>query len=354
MKKSSAFTLLEVAIAIIAIALVAGVVQVSKKLIGGAENLVALNQADNDWEGSGNSEAGNEGGSTAECSSETGTLDTTSVPGEAIYIFTTVGNHSLECTGDTTAQILVVGGGGSGAGGGGGTNGGGGGGAGGVVYAAEYPITSNTYSIVVGDGGIGPNSNTGGQDGGFSQFGTMVADGGGGGGIFHSGASIDGRDGGSGGGGRYDSTPGATTQTAQTNATEFHGHSAASQSGPASGNPAMGGGGAGSSSGQISNISQRVKIGSNGGDGVEYDITGSSTFYAAGGGGSNGCAGVQDNGAGGIGGSGIGGNGDKCTGGSYDATSGVDGTGSGGGGASYLTNVGDGGSGIVIVRYASE
>ncbi len=48
--KKRGFTLLEVAIAIIAIALIAGVIVVSKKLVSNAGDLVALNQADNNWQ----------------------------------------------------------------------------------------------------------------------------------------------------------------------------------------------------------------------------------------------------------------------------------------------------------------
>ena len=54
----------------------------------------------------------------------------------------------------------------------------------------------------------------------------------------------------------------------------------------------------------------------------------------------------------GIGGKGGGGDGEVATGSPVDPTSGVVNTGSGGGGAAYIaTNYGDGGSGIVIIRY---
>ncbi len=51
MKRNSAFTLLEISIAIVVIALAYGAFQVSKKMFSNAESLVALNQADNNWEG---------------------------------------------------------------------------------------------------------------------------------------------------------------------------------------------------------------------------------------------------------------------------------------------------------------
>ncbi len=50
MSKNKAFTLLEISIVIIAIAVAYGAFQVSKKMISNASNLVALNQADNNWD----------------------------------------------------------------------------------------------------------------------------------------------------------------------------------------------------------------------------------------------------------------------------------------------------------------
>ncbi len=57
---NKAFTLLEVAIGIIAIALIIGALQISKKLISNTENLVALNQQDNAWDTSSSEEGGEE------------------------------------------------------------------------------------------------------------------------------------------------------------------------------------------------------------------------------------------------------------------------------------------------------
>jgi hypothetical protein len=101
----------------------------------------------------------------------------------------------------------------------------------------------------------------------------------------------------------------------------------------------------------------------NGNDGVSISITGTSQFYAAGGGGGQYC----DNPAwspttlAGLGGSGVGGNGRIWNRTAYSAaprdvaTSGTNGTGSGGGGGAWNQNPvsysGSGGSGIVIMRY---
>ena len=109
-----------------------------------------------------------------------------------------------------------------------------------------------------------------------------------------------------------------------------------------SGSDESGGGGGAGSAGYASGTNY---TGGNGGSGMAISITGAAVIYAAGGGGSG------DN-AGGLGGSGsIGGDGGYI---SHDAAkpNGNDGTGSGGGGASNLSHAsGNGGSGIVIVRY---
>ncbi len=56
------FTLIELSVVIIALALVFGVVSVSKKLVSNAGSLVALNQSDNDWESGESSDSAEEGG----------------------------------------------------------------------------------------------------------------------------------------------------------------------------------------------------------------------------------------------------------------------------------------------------
>lgn len=108
------------------------------------------------------------------------------------------------------------------------------------------------------------------------------------------------------------------------------------------------GGGGGGVGGAGANAAQNV--GGNGGVGIETFFTGVSTFLGGGGGG--GCQGAT--GTQGLGGSGIGGNGalQGLTGG----LSGTANTGSGGGGGTRLTNDlyrggGNGGSGVVRIRY---
>jgi hypothetical protein len=98
------------------------------------------------------------------------------------------------------------------------------------------------------------------------------------------------------------------------------------------------------------------KIG-DGGIGLQYSITGTPQFYAAGGGGGGHepiNSSLANNGQG-IGGSGVGGNGGFPSGSDAAGTQGVDGTGSGGGGT--WSNGGNsfdaarGGHGVVIVAY---
>ena len=70
----------------------------------------------------------------------------TSISGYTTKVFTASGSLTVGATGNV--DILVVGGGGSGA-----AYYGGGGGAGGLIYKPNHQLTSNTYDVVVGDGG---------------------------------------------------------------------------------------------------------------------------------------------------------------------------------------------------------
>jgi hypothetical protein len=126
--------------------------------------------------------------------------------GKVIHTFTTEGSSSIVFTNPsiTQVEVLVVGGGG-----GGGRNtivqnrGGGGGGAGGLIFSSSFTITPlTTLDVVVGAGGIGGKAtfpNCTGSNGENSQFGTLVAFGGGGGGPAQV-TSGTGSNGGSGGG----------------------------------------------------------------------------------------------------------------------------------------------------------
>jgi hypothetical protein len=223
-----------------------------------------------------------------------------------------------------TAEVLVVAGGG-----GGGGYSGGGGGAGGLIYNASKSIAVNNYTITVGSGGARPTSNTGGNtNGNNSVFDSLTAIGGGRGGVQNS---DNGKDGGSGGGGAGTSTAnGGVGTSGQGN-----------NGGGGTGNITAGGGGGGA--GFNGANATGSNFGGVGGDGLSYLISGTSQYYAGGGGGS----GSSGQGLGGLGG---GGNGNKD--GGPTGTSGTANTGGGGGGA-YIPDgsFGNGGSGIVIIRY---
>ena len=224
-----------------------------------------------------------------------------------------------------TVDYLVVAGGGAG---GGTTNGAGegGGGAGGLIYATGQTFSAGvTFGITVGAGGTAGTGQGG--DGGNSVisgtgFTTVTAIGGGGGGSSSGG--VAGRAGGSGGGGSYNSGAGGAGTSGQGNA--------GGTANGGNGYPAGGGGGAGAAG----STSQQ---GSHGGDGLEYSITGTATYYAGGGGG--GSRNTPGTGGQGGGGNGSGGNGTANTGGG------------GGGATNENTAVGSGGSGVVILRTTS-
>ena len=250
-------------------------------------------------------------------------------------------------------RALVVAGGGPG-----GYRAGGGGGAGGYIYNAALEVSTNVnYTIHVGTGGTAsPSEEIFGEKGGNSSVvgGSVevVAVGGGAGGNGHRSVASwrVGQSGGSGGGSSATANAGTAT----------------SGQGNAGGTGAVGdknsyfgggGGGAGSSGDGAMTTGTNVNA-PNGGAGLECDITGVGLFYAGGGG-----AGSDElsakAGSPGSGGSGVGGTGSrKSDGVASAATQGVDGTGSGGGGgcgddASYYKG-GDGGDGIVIIRYPSQ
>jgi hypothetical protein len=278
------------------------------------------------------------------------------------YTFTTTEN--LIC------DILVVGGGGAG-----GNSIGGGGGAGGVVYTINQTLTTGTYTVKVGRGGIGtihPGGDGQGsvgidQDGvdSFIQLNStdvifpmegvnqsLRGKGGGGGGVYYAPATVPGRPGGSGGGAAERENAvyngGISTQgnTYWNGSSYVVGGSSGYGNLTSDGNYfAPGGGGAGNT--QFNNIY-------NGKTGVQISITGTPLFYAAGGGGGQHFSSDLTRG---LGGSSIGGNGRVWSGSSFlrDPTPGAAGTGSGGGGNAYLDApnlaAGSGGSGIVIIRY---
>lgn len=236
-----------------------------------------------------------------------------------------------------TADILAIAGGG-----GGGNNRGGGGGAGGYVYSASQSLSNATsYTTTVGAGGAGSVGAGGGNGTNSNVTGGLLSltasVGGGGGGD----STAVGSNGGSGGGGGHSSAKAGGTGTS--------GQGFAGGAGDA-GNYSGAGGGA--TSAGANGVSTNAK----GGTGIStYSSWGSVTgtgqnvsgtyFYAGGGGGA-----VYTGGATGSGGNGGGGNGGFS---STNATAAIANTGGGGGGGGGTVNFvgGNGGSGIVIIRY---
>ncbi len=266
--------------------------------------------------------------------------------GYYVEAYTNSGNFKVP-SGVTEVDVLVVAGGG----GGGGSPLAGGGGAGGVVYESGYSVTpGQNIGIVVGNGG---NGNTGptaapwqqtdaalcGDNGENSSFGSIVAIGGGGGGRYQNLAA---KDGGSGGGAGYLTTGASAEQPASASGGDGN------DGGDAAAAPNYGsGGGGGASEAGTDGITTQ---GGDGGDGVYYgnifgDQYGENGYFAGGGGGS-----VYNSTNSGSGGNGGGGDGGNTATAAQDA---ISNTGGGGGGAerAHTGKGGDGGSGIVLIRY---
>ena len=256
-----------------------------------------------------------------------------------VHSFTSDGSFVFPM--DSTISILIVAGGGSG-----GAGTGGGGGAGGLIYIPSYNIVAGTWTCTIGAGGTNDATATGtsGQNSVFTNSTrTLTALGGGYGASTESSTSYASASGGSGGGGtEYYSVAGSpATQPANTsdgvntyNATGFGNDGG---TGTNASNESWGGGGAGGSP-----TSPNRPLFSYGGEGKQIDITGTNTYYGAGGQGGNGDSSIQ--------------NSTNSIGGSHDGTNGTNGvanTGSGGGGGwSHGAGVGgNGGSGIIIIRY---
>lgn len=243
------------------------------------------------------------------------------------------------------AFVLVVGGGGSGGGSEGTPPGdaGGGGGGGGVVVSSVRLVPGKRYNIIVGAGGASVSNSQAGNRGSYSAFGDIVAAGGGAGCGEEQGMNVGSSNGGSGGGagGNCTGRPGYFTGgRAIDDSQGFGGGSAGDLSCGVRGG--AGGGGAGGSGGNCGNT------GANGGTGrFVYLVSVDGARYAGGGGGGGG-----SNGGGSSGGAGGGGNGGAA--GTLTGGNGTANTGGGGGaaGASAGTQVtGQGGSGIVVIRY---
>ena len=246
-----------------------------------------------------------------------------------------------------SVDYLIVAGGG----GGGGSYVGGGGGAGGYLTATGASVTAQQYTITVGNGGTGPASGVG-SSGGNSSFLSITAIGGGGGGTGSSTAGSGGSGGGSGAWGSPSNYYGSGT-TGQGN------RGGSGWDGLSHFTPGGGGGGA-TAVGGNSGTSTSNTSGGAGGTGsnsrsawATVTSTGDGGYYAGGGGGGTDNGGGSYSGSGGGGGAGGGGTGaDK----NLNSTTGTANTGGGGGGGgrqgSTPTAGANGGSGIVIIRYA--
>ena len=252
-----------------------------------------------------------------------------------IHTFTGSATFTPSFTGPV--EVLVV------AGGGGAGGGGGGGGAGGLLYVSSAGVSQGTgYTITVGAGGVGYNSNTAGTNGSNSSaFGLNAIGGAGGSAMVNGQASLIG---GSGGGGTINTIAGSGTVGQGNNGGNGGQHSTQVWS--------VGGGGGGAGAAGQNFNGRGTDLPGNGGIGLPYSISGFSTYYAGGGGGGT-QAGTQNGGTGGLGGGGNGGQGASISSGL--AQDGVSGLGGGGGasneGGGQFGKAGNGGSGIVIVRY---
>lgn len=261
-------------------------------------------------------------------------------------------------------RYLIVGGGG-----GGGSDMGGGGGAGGYLAGNNLGLTDPSYTIVVGSGGAGAPAGTVGPRGTNGQNTTAFgfsAIGGGGGASDHDTAAYPAGDGGSGGGGS-----GGRQSLASYGGLPGVGTSGQGNNGAPSGVTWYPGGGGGSGAAPTQTGSQIA----HGGIGTQNNITGTNLYWAAGGGGAGYSTWGGNGGLGGAGGgapregagttNGTGGGSALNSGSSAEigalstqtnkrgGAAGAN-TGSGGGGGSHfnLTNDGgNGGSGIVVIRY---
>lgn len=244
-----------------------------------------------------------------------------------VHTFTTSSNFIVTAAGTLDWELVVAGGGGSGAVSG--SNGAGAGGAGGLLQRRNQAITAGTYTITVGTGG-GPGTGTStlrqGRNGLSSAFNGQTTTGGGGGGagVFSGGASINsGVNGGSGGG------AGDALGTGNTGAVAGTGVSGQGNNG---GLPFGSGGGAGAAG--------ATGMASQGGAGLQLDITGTGVWYAAGGARFNTVPLDSQS------------SGDRVSGGDQ-AQDGAANTGNGAGGRWSPVNIAgkSGGSGVVIIRY---
>lgn len=286
-------------------------------------------------------------------------------PNYTIQSFTNAGSATFNVpVGINFVHVLVVAGGGAG-----GTLGGGGG-AGGFVEVFDYPVTpGGTVPVVVGQGGtayggyLAPGG-TSLNSGNPSAFGNIVAVGGGAGAAhpgdnrfsLPQGSGTAGQPGGSGGGASYANT---TNGSAQNTTWGYQGY----PGGGAPGSPPHSSGGGGGAGSAGCPTGPGFGRGGTGGQGRSSWITGQQTWFAGGGGG--GGHGPQSSaGYGGLGGGGAGSGSTIAESGQWKTflsgyappSPGAKNTGGGGGGGGHTGSNpygsgGNGGPGIVIVRF---
>jgi hypothetical protein len=255
-------------------------------------------------------------------------------------VLTYTANGKFIPKGSFNVDVLTVGGGGSG----GTRRHGAGGGAGGYIETTSQSVTARNYTITVGAGGASTQStsNASGSDGTYTAFddggaGEIKALGGGAGGGYS--------DAGSGGSGTYGSGGGSGGSITSGNPAGTSGQG--NSGGYGTGSNGNGGGGGGSSSAGT-NGSLSSGVGSDGGSGTNNNWTGSTIGYAGGG------AGGHANNTGGSGTATHGAHAGAYPNNIADANSGAGGS----AGDSMTENSevysGDGGSGIVIIRFLTS
>jgi hypothetical protein len=220
----------------------------------------------------------------------------------------------------------------------------GGGGAGGYIYVPSYPVNADSITVKVGAGGAGAtdlgssglNATRGGK-GGDSEFGGITAHGGGGGASHAGGTYNNGAKGGSGGGATYQGSGGEATKG--TVPSDIPATMLGNPGGNASNGGASSGGGGAGGKGSSSATTDKGALG---GAGTLSSISGSEQWYAGGGAGGADVLPPQ---------------GGTLPPEAYGAVAGNDGAAGTGDGGSGVGNVagkevgGNGGSGIVIVRW---
>jgi len=257
--------------------------------------------------------------------------------GYRYHTFTASGIFTVQ-SGKTVADILLVGGGGGG-GGGGGIGSGGGGGA--IMFLPTQELVSRQYSVVVGAGGVSiADGESAGGPGTKSQFDNFEI-------VFaNQGKASLGGAAGNGGDSRRIVAGVENTQTGGSNG------------GSGAPNRAGGGGASASANGGSATAAVAGGVGANGTE--AYSIwalatgTGQLGRYGGGGGGGFEFSGTASRAPAGLGGGGAGGAGTTSP--LFNAENGLVNTGGGGGGCGGRTGVigglsGNGGSGIVIIRY---